>query len=163
LSETARTVVTVLVLLAMFVGLLGTVLPVLPGPILIFAAALLYAVLDGFHAVGWPSLVVIGLLSLLATGVDLLTSSIGARAGGASGWSIAAGVFGGLLGLVFFALPGSILGALIGVLLAEIIRLRDWKSAAKSGAGWLVGWLLSSVVRLGIALAMIAIFVWQLL
>jgi uncharacterized protein YqgC (DUF456 family) len=155
--------VTTIVLLVMVVGLLGTVLPVLPGPILIFGAALLYAVLDGFHTVGWPSLVVLGLLTLAATGVDLLTSSIGARVGGASGWSIAAGMVGGLLGLIFLSLPGAILGALVCVLLVEIVRLKDWRHAAKSGVGWLVGWLLSSVVRLGIALTMIAIFVWQLL
>jgi len=161
LSESTRALVTVLVLLAMFVGLLGTVLPVLPGPVLIFAAALVFAILDGFQAVGWPTLVVIGVLALLATGVDLLTSSLGAKAGGASGWSIVAGLVGGLLGTLLFALPGGILGALACVLLAEYIRLKDWKPAAKSSAGWLVGWLVSSVVRFGIALAMISVFVWQ--
>lgn len=161
MSESTRALVTVLVLLAMFVGLLGTVLPVLPGPVLIFAAALVFAILDGFQAVGWPTLVVIGVLALLATGVDLLTSSLGAKAGGASGWSIVAGLVGGLLGTLLFALPGGILGALACVLLAEYIRLKDWKPAAKSSAGWLVGWLVSSVVRFGIALAMISVFVWQ--
>ncbi len=159
--ETTQTVVTVVVLVAMFIGLLGTVLPILPGPVLIFTAALAYAILDGFQTIAWPFVVVIGVLALLATGVDLLTSSLGARAGGASGWSIAAGMVGGLLGALLFALPGGILVALLCVLLAEYVRLRDWKPAARSSAGWLIGWLLSSVVRFGIALAMIAVFVWQ--
>jgi len=145
----------------MFIGLVGTVLPVLPGPVLIFAGALIFAVFDGFQTVGWPIVVVIGVLALVATGVDLLTSSLGARAGGASGWSIAAGMVGGILGTLLFALPGGILVALLCVLLAEYARLRDWKPAAKSSAGWLLGWLLTSVVRFGIALAMLTLFVWQ--
>ncbi len=161
MTESTRMLVTILVLLAMVIGLLGTVLPVLPGPVLIFAAALLYAFLDGFQALGWPSLLAIGLLALLATGIDLLTSSLGAKAGGAGGWSIVAGLVGGLVGTLVFALPGGILGALLCVLLAEYARLREWKPAAKSSAGWLAGWLLSSVVRFAIALVMIAVFVWQ--
>jgi uncharacterized protein YqgC (DUF456 family) len=162
LSEATRLAATIIVLVVMVVGLLGTVLPVLPGPVLIFAAALVFAVLDGFQAIGWPSLAVIGVLALVATGVDLLTSSIGAKVGGASGWSIAAGMVGGLVGTLLFALPGTILGALLCVLLAEYIRLKDWRPAARSSTGWLVGWLLSSVIRFGIAVAMIAIFVSQL-
>ena len=161
MTESTRMLVTILVMLAMVIGLLGTVLPVLPGPVLIFAAALVYAFLDGFEALGWPSLVAIGLLALLATGIDLLTSSLGAKAGGAGGWSIVAGLVGGLVGTLVFALPGGILGALVCVLLAEYARLREWKPAAKSSAGWLAGWLLSSVVRFAIALVMIAVFVWQ--
>ena len=161
MSEATHTVVMALVLTAMLLGLLGTVLPVLPGPMLIFAAALIFAILDGFQTIAWPLVVVIGVLALLATGVDLLASSLGARAGGASGWSIAAGLVGGILGALLFALPGGILVALLCVLLAEYARLRDWKPAAKSSAGWLLGWLLSSVVRFGIALAMIAVFVGQ--
>ncbi|HNS49580.1 MAG TPA: DUF456 domain-containing protein [Anaerolineae bacterium] len=161
MTESTRLLVTILTLLVMVIGLLGTVLPVLPGPVLIFAAALLYGVLDGFQALGWPSLLAIGLLALLATGIDFLTSSLGAKAGGASGWSIVAGLIGGLLGTLVFALPGGIVGALASVLLVEYARLREWKPAAKSSAGWLAGWLLSSVVRFAIALVMIGVFVWQ--
>jgi uncharacterized protein YqgC (DUF456 family) len=54
-------------------------------------------------------------------------------------------------------------GAILGVLLTEIIRHRDWRQALKAGRGWLVGWVLSTVVQLGIGLVMVAIFVWQVL
>jgi uncharacterized protein YqgC (DUF456 family) len=150
-----------LTFVVMFIGLVGVVLPVLPGSILIFAAALGYALLDGFQTVGWITLVVLGLLAVAATMADLWATSMGAKAGGASGWSILAGMLGGLVGLLFFSLPGSIIGALLGMFLVEVLRVKDWRKAARSGGGWLLGWLLSVILELAIGLVMIAIFVWR--
>lgn len=160
--EPWRTVVTVTALLVMLLGLLGTVLPVLPGAILIFLAALGYAILDGFRTVGWPTLAILGVLTLVASATDLWVGSVGAKMGGASGWSVAAGLLGGLVGFVVFSLPGSILGAVAGVLISELIRLKDWRQALKAGGGWALGWLLSVVLRVGVCVVMIAVFVWQL-
>ncbi|MEJ2736502.1 MAG: DUF456 domain-containing protein, partial [Anaerolineae bacterium] len=71
-------------------------------------------------------------------------------------------LFGGLAGLLLFNLPGAILGAILGVLLTEIIRVGDWRQALKAGSGWMIGWLLSTVFQLGMGLIMVAVFVWQL-
>lgn len=146
----------------MLVGVIGTVLPIIPGTILIFAGALLYALVEGFQAVGWPTIVVLGVLAAVATTADLWASSIGAKLGGASGWSVLIGLVAGLVGLVVFSLPGAIIGAVLGVLLTEIVRVGDWRLALKAGSGWVVGWALSTVVQLGVGLIMVAIFVWQL-
>jgi hypothetical protein len=81
--------------------------------------------------------------------------------GGASFWSIVVGLLGGLVGLVVFTLPGAILGAILGVLLSEIIRVGDWRQALKAGSGWLLGWIISTVLQLGIGLIMVVIFIWQ--
>jgi uncharacterized protein YqgC (DUF456 family) len=161
-NETANTIVLTLTLLIMLVGLVGTVLPVIPGTVLIFLAALIYALIEGFHVVGWPTLVVLGLLTVVATTADIWASSIGAKAGGASGWSVVVGLVGGVVGFFLFTLPGAIIGAILGVLVTEIARVGDWKQALKAGGGWAVGWALSTVLQLGIGLTMVAIFVWQL-
>ena len=157
----AGEIVLGLTFVVMFIGLVGTVLPMLPGTILIFAAALVYAALDGFQTVGWVTLVVLGLLAAGGTTADLWVSSVGAKAGGASGWSILAGMAGSLAGLLVFSLPGSIIGAMSGMFLVEVLRVKDWRKALKSGGGWLVGWLLSTIFEVGIGLVMIAIFVWR--
>ncbi|MFC2023846.1 DUF456 domain-containing protein [Chloroflexota bacterium] len=161
MTQPLGTVALVLALIVMLVGVIGTVVPVIPGTVLIFLAALVYAVLDGFQTVGWPSLIVLGLLTVVATTADIWASGVGARLGGASGWSVVAGLVGGLLGFLLFTLPGAILGAIAGVLGSEIVRVRDWKLALKAGSGWLVGWILSTVVQLGAGLTMVAIFVYQ--
>jgi len=162
-EEPISVVVLVLTFLIMLVGLIGTVLPIIPGTILIFAGALLYALVDGFHVIGWPTLVVLGILAAVATTADLWASSIGAKIGGASGWSVVIGMVAGLVGFVIFTLPGAIIGAILGVLLTEIVRVGDWRQALKAGSGWVVGWILSTVVQLGIGLIMVAIFVWQVM
>ena len=162
-EEPLNDIILVLTLLAMLVGLIGIVLPIIPGTVVIFVAALIYALIEGFQTVGWLTLVVLGLLTIVATTADIWASSVGAKIGGASGWSIVVGLVGGLVGFVMFSLPGAIAGAILGVLLTEIVRLGDWRQALKAGSGWVLGWVLSTVVQLAIALTMVAIFVWQAL
>jgi len=153
----------ILSMVVVVVGLIGTAVPGVPGPLLIFLGAFLYAVLEGFQAVGWPTLVVLGLLTLAAWASDAVATSVGARLGGASGWSIVGGMVGGLVGVLVFSLPGAILGALLGVLVVEILRVKDWRKALKAGGGWAAGWIVATVLQVGIGLAMAAIFVWQVM
>jgi uncharacterized protein YqgC (DUF456 family) len=162
MSPLGNTLALIATFLIMFVGLVGTVLPVLPGTVLILLGALFYAVLEGFHSIGWPTMLVLAVLTAAATTADIWVGGLGARAGGASGWSILAGLLGGLIGLIFFSLPGAVLGAVLGVLVSEIVRVRDWRQALKAGGGWAAGWLLSVLVQLGLGLAMVAIFIWQI-
>ncbi len=161
MSPLQNTLILVVTFVIMFVGLLGTVLPILPGTILILLGALFYAVVDGFQSIGWPTLLVLGLLTAVATTADIWVGGLGARAGGASGWSIVAGLLGGLIALLFFSLPGAVIGAVLGVLITEVVRVRDWRQALKAGGGWAAGWLLSVLVQLVLGLVMVAIFVWQ--
>jgi len=160
-AETGNVVALVVALLIMAVGLIGTVVPFLPGTILIFAGALIYAIVDGFRAVGWPTLAILGIMAAVATTADIWASSAGAKAGGASIWSVLAGLVGGLVGMILFTLPGAIIGAVLGVLLAEFARRGDWEQALKAGGGWAIGWALSVVAHMGIGLTMVAIFAWQ--
>jgi len=97
-------------------------------------------------------------------------SHVGAKVGGASAWSLLAGLLlgaiGTVVGLVFLgvgAVPGAIIGAIAGIILAEWYQRKDWREAFKAGGGWLVGCTLSGGVQFLIAILMILIFVWQAL
>ena len=118
-------------LLVVLLGLLGTILPVLPGVPLIFAAALVYAYITGFEVVGVPVIALLGLFALLALVVDFLGTAYGARRFGASEWGTAGGAIGGLVGALagalFFgvgALFGLLAGTIGGVFLGEYLRRR---------------------------------------
>lgn len=161
MQDPIRIVVLVFTAIAMLIGVIGTVLPIIPGTILIFVAALVYALIEGFQAVGWPTLLVLGVLTILATSADIWATSIGAKMGGASAWSVVIGLVAALLGFVVFNLLGAILGAVLGVLLTEVVRVGDWRQALKAGSGWAIGWVLSTVFQLVTALIMVAIFAWQ--
>jgi uncharacterized protein YqgC (DUF456 family) len=151
----------IVALVLMFIGLLGVILPLVPGIVLVYLAALLYAVIEGFAKIGPITLAVLTVLAVVGVTADLWVSSLGAKVGGASVWALLGGLVLGLVGLVFFSLPGAILGSVLGVIMVEMGRVGDWRKVLKSGGGWLIGWLLSTVVQLSLALIIIAIFLWQ--
>lgn len=152
----------------MIVGLIGTMIPGVPGVELIWLAALVYAVADRFTAV--DPLAFAGLTFLAAVGMtaQIWASHLGGKLGGAS-WNallagLALGALGFLVGLVVSgvgALPAGLAGALAGVLLVEYRRRKDWKEIARAGAGWLLGCLLSGVIQMTVGLIMVLLFVWQ--
>jgi len=151
----------IVALVLMFIGLLGVILPLVPGIVLVYLAVLLYAVIEGFAKIGPITLAVLTVLAVVGVTADLWVSSLGAKVGGASVWALLGGLVLGLVGLIFFSLPGAILGSVLGVIMVELGRVGDWRKVLKAGGGWLIGWLLSTVVQLSIALIMIAIFLWQ--
>lgn len=116
-------------LAAMFVGLLGSVLPGLPGVTLIFLSALVYAFSTGFEVVGALVLVILFVFAVLAFIADFVATSYGARRFGASNWGTVGGAVGGILGAVigifFFgigSLFGLVLGTIGGVFLGEYLH-----------------------------------------
>ena len=153
---------------AMVVGLIGVILPVIPGVGFIWLAVLAYALAERFAAIDPLTFVVLTVLGAVGVSADLWMSQLGAKVGGASAWSMVAGIAGGvvgaIVGAVFFgvgAVPGAILGALAGVVALEWHRHRDWHEAFKAGGGLLIGCTLSGGIQLVISLLMIVIFVWQ--
>ena len=168
-----------LTLVLMFVGLLGSVLPGLPGVTLIFLSALVYAILTDFRTVGAAILVVLFIFAAIALVADFVATSYGARRFGASNWGTAGGAIGGiagaLIGLLFLgigSLFGLILGTIAGVFIGEYLKRRrqggleeqgpaeaDWRRASRAAGGVVVGYLASAVVQGLLGLASVVIFV----
>src|SRR5919106_1803582 len=98
------------------IGLIGVVVPALPGTVLIFAGLLLGAWADGFTRVGIPTIVVIGLIGAASYGVDFAAAAVGAKHLGASKRAMAGAALGTFFG-VFFGLPGLVVGPFVGAVL----------------------------------------------
>jgi uncharacterized protein YqgC (DUF456 family) len=144
------------VAVAMVVGLAGTVVPVVPGLLLVWGAGVVYGLVEGFGVVGWVSL---GLMSGLAVAGTVAGVVLPKRSGAASGASRSALVAGATLGVVgFFAVPvvGLPLGAVAGVLLAERARTGAWGPAWVATRGVVVGFGLGALAQLAAGTAMIA-------
>ncbi len=148
-------------LAAMFISLLGVLLPLVPGVALIWLTALVYAVAEGFKNIDPITMIVLSVIALPGITADIWVSSLGAKAGGASLWSIVASLVGGVVGFLISTLPGAIIGALVGLMAVELFRAKDWRQALKASGGWIAGWLLSAVVQIITGVIMIAIFWWQ--
>ena len=138
-------------------GVLGTVLPVLPGALLVFGGLFLAAWAQDFTRVGPWGLALIGALMALAFAVDFIASVAGAKRVGASPKALLGAAIGGLIG-VFFGLPGILLGPFIGAVLGELIARGGFAQATRVGIGTWLGLLVAAVAKLVIAFLMIGTF-----
>jgi len=147
-----------LVVVLMAAGVAGTILPVLPGAVLVFAGAVLGGWIDDFSRVSWATLTVLAVLTVLSIVVDYVSASLGAKRLGASPQAItgaamgtALGVFTGLWGLLFMPLAGAALG--------EYLALRNLGQAGRIGLATGIGMIVGIAVKLALAFSMIGIFV----
>lgn len=139
------------------VGLLGTVVPIIPGAALVFAGLLLAAWVDGFTRVGPVGLTIIGLLAALSWVADFVAGLLGAKRVGASPQALVGATLGGAFGL-FLGIPGMILGPFVGAVGGELIAKRELVQAGKVGLGTWLGLVAAAVVKVIIAFMMIATF-----
>lgn len=138
------------------VGVIGSVVPLLPGPFLIFLAGILHTWLRPESAMSWQGIVILSLLLVVAYVLDMVSGALGARWFGASRWGIAGVFIGGIVGL-FFAPLGFILGPILGGLAFELVFAKKrMVPAVKSTWGTVLGTGLGLVARLIISLAMVA-------
>jgi len=140
------------------VGLIGTVLPVLPGTTIILAAAIIHRlVLGAEKSIGWKTIVALVLLTLLSYVFDFLGSYFGAKYFGASKWGAFGAIVGALIG-IFFGVIGLFVGPVIGAVAGEFIAGKRMIDAGRAGWGSLLGNIGAMMAKLIIALVMITIF-----
>ncbi|MGI8819346.1 MAG: DUF456 domain-containing protein [Chthoniobacterales bacterium] len=142
----------------MALGLIGSVLPVVPGTTIILAAAIVHRILAGpENGVGWWALGGLVLLTLLSYALDALAGYWGAKYFGATKWGVIGAVLGGIAG-IFTGLVTLLVLPIVGAVLGELIAGQRLIKAGKAGWGTLLGNLAGTVGKLAIALAMIVLF-----
>jgi hypothetical protein len=154
-----------LLVAVMVVGIVGAVVPGIPGSSLIVGAIAIWGFVQGFQSVGVP-LLIAGLVLLLSVGVDFLATYWGAKKAGASHWGqigAVVGFFVGILGLLP-ALPiggpllGMLLGPLLGAIVGEFLYRREFVPAIKAGVGIVVGSVIGNLLQGVLAIAAVTIF-----
>jgi uncharacterized protein len=145
-------------IVVMALGLIGTVIPILPGTTIILAAAIVHRVAMGQdRSLGWSALITMVLLTLLTYAVDVAAGSLGAKRFGATKWGLIGATAGALLGL-FFGLFGLFVGPVIGAIAGELIGGKEVMKAGRAGWGTFIGGLAGVIAKLFIGLIMIVIF-----
>jgi uncharacterized protein len=139
------------------VGVVGTVVPGLPGAILVLAGLVLAAWIDRFARVGFTTLAALAALTALTYVLDVVATAVGARRFGTSWWGVAGAFLGTVAGL-FLGLPGLLVGPFLGAFAAELLARRDVRQAGRAGLGAWLGLLLGTASRLALVLAMLALF-----
>ncbi|MBA4450981.1 DUF456 family protein, partial [Cylindrospermopsis raciborskii CS-506_D] len=154
-------VIYLLLVAVMFLGIIGAVVPAIPGSSLILISIIIWGIVsNSFAAIKIPLIVTIIVLLvtiivlLLSTGVDFLAGYIGAKQAGASKWG-QIGAFVGLLMGFFGLLPalpfggpllGILFGPLLGAIVGEFLYQRRLWPAVKAGIGITVGTLVGNLI-----------------
>lgn len=141
----------------MVIGLLGAVLPLLPGIPLIFAGIWLIAGADHYQHLGSGWLIGIAGVGTFGVALDLLASALGAKRVGASPRAVWGAFIGTLIGL-FFGLPGLLLGPFIGALAGELSAGQTMERSARVGVGAWLGLIFGTVAKLVASFVMVAMF-----
>ncbi|HEU4620270.1 MAG TPA: DUF456 domain-containing protein [Gammaproteobacteria bacterium] len=140
-------------------GLLGLVLPALPGPALLFAGLLAAAWAEHFAYVGTITLVVLAVLAILAHVLDFVAGSIGAKRYGASGRAVFGAAIGAIVGM-FFGVFGLLLGPFIGAMLGELSARSDLASASRAGIGATIGMIVGTAAKLALGITMVGLYLF---
>jgi uncharacterized protein len=151
----------VIALVIMFLGLAGTVLPMLPGIVLIYAAYAAYGLLTSWKAFGAGTMILWGIVTCLSLFADHYGAMYGARRSGSSILGIWGSFVGAILGFILFNLIGLIVGTFAGAALGELVAGRPAGQAMKSGKAALLGFLAGSLAKVIVGLIMVGAFIWQ--
>lgn len=164
----------IVAILLVVIGIAGTILPMLPGVPLVFAGLLLAAWHGGFDQVSILTMVIIGVIGLLAWVIDFSASMITAKKFGASKYALWGAGIGAILGIAG-GIVGLIIGPAIGAIIGELI---SHKSATKQsiskqtitkeatakattvGIAAGLGFVLALAIKIVLALTMLAVFAY---
>ena len=138
----------ILGLLCALMGLVGCILPVIPGPPLSFLALILLSFARNWEPFSPTFLMIMGGLALLVTILDYVVPLVGARKYGASKWGVWISMIGMLIGVLFFPPWGMLIGAFVGALAGELLSGKEGRKSLQAAWGVFVG----NVVSIGFKL-----------
>ena len=152
------TAARLLAFLLMSVGLVGTLLPVMPDTPLVLGGAAILLLADGFDL---KLLAVLALIALVAEGLGYAAGVLGAKKGGATWKGMAGALLGGLVGLFVLQPFGIFIGPLVGAVVGEMWAGKQSDAAVKAGFGALVGVLGGVVLKMAAASTMIGLAIFS--
>jgi uncharacterized protein YqgC (DUF456 family) len=156
--DSVSVIILILGVLLVFAGLIGLILPILPGPALIFAGIVLASWAEDFVHVGSKTIVILAVLAIMAHAIDFMAGAFGAKKFGASRWASIGALVGAVVG-VFFGFIGVLIGPFIGAFLGEFMVKNRIQPAARAGIGSWLGVVLGTAAKVALGFVMIGIFI----
>ena len=137
-------------------GLVGALVPALPGIPLIFGGIWLIAGVDQYHHLGPGWLLGIAVVGAVGLATDLLAGALGAKRAGASHRAVWGALAGTMVGL-FFGIPGLLLGPFFGAVLGELTAGSGVIRSTHMGMCAWAGLVFGTIVKLVSSVTMVAV------
>lgn len=139
---------TVLAFVALAAGVVGSVLPVLPGPPLVFLTLVFLSLGLGWSEYTAAFLITMGIIAVAVTISDYVLPNVVSKKRGASRAGTFGSVIGMLVGMVILPPFGLFIGAFAGAVVGELLFGDDRQNALRAGWGVFLGSFLSMVLKL---------------
>ncbi|MEW5830118.1 MAG: DUF456 domain-containing protein [Chloroflexota bacterium] len=153
--------IQLLTALFMLIGLVGLVVPIFPGLVIIWLAALIYGLLTGFSTLAWVMFAIITVLMIIGNVADNLMMGKKALDNGAAWSSIAIGYVAGFAASIFLTPLAGLAAAPLALFGAEYVRLKDRDKAFETTKAMMIGLGWAFVVRFCLGLVMIILWsIW---
>ncbi len=143
-------------------GLVGVIMPYLPGITLAWLGLFIYAIGTDWERLSVTTIVVFAVLTVLALLMDYIAPLLGAKKYKASKWGMIGASIGLFLGIIIFQIWGIIVGPLLGALIGELLSGKSAGEAFKISLGTLVGFLFGSLMKIVLILVMAGFFIVSL-
>jgi hypothetical protein len=159
-----KVIVETFTLFFLLIGLFGLFIPIFPGLTVMWAATLVYAIVQASaDKMGWIDWLLFAFITFLMIGgniVDNLLIAKHTREKQIPWSSILLGFAAGFVASIFLTPLAGIVAAPLGLYLAELYRLKDSRAAFASAKAWMTGWGWSLVARFGIGFVILVF--WML-
>jgi len=143
----------------LILGIIGCVLPVIPGPPLAYLSLILISIARRWQAISRSVLIILAVLAVGVTVLDMVLPILASKRKGASKAGIWGSVIGMIAGMLFFPPFGMIIGTFVGAVLGELLFNPEKRGALRAGWGVFVGTLLGIGLKLGVSGAIAFYFV----
>ena len=158
--DIGESTLTIIAGIAMVGVLLLSLLPFLPGPLLLWGISLVYGILTQFQHLTVLSMILITILMLIATSKDIWMPIIGMKTYGVSCSSAFGMSVGGLVGTFTIPIPilGTLIGAIIGAVLMELLNVGDTSRALRAGGIAFKAFILGMITEFGFNVLIVGAF-----
>ncbi len=158
------TLIIIIGAILLILGLIGCIIPALPGPPLSFVAIILVLLYQGFEPPLTSNVVIIlAVLTTAVTVLDYIIPAAGARKYGASKWGFWGSIVGMIFGVAFFPPWGIFLGAFLGAVFVEYLVGKKGKDAFRAGWGVFVGTILGTILKVAVSFVITYYFIVALI
>ena len=141
-----NTFLLVLAFLMMLIGLIGCIVPGLPGTPIAYIGLWIAQATEKIHF-SWQFLLIWGIVVVIISVLDYVVPALGTKHYGGTKWGVWGSTIGVFVGL-FFGAMGVIFGPLVGAVIGELISGKQLNDALKAGWGSFVGILFGTILKL---------------
>ncbi len=157
--ELAQSLLLALTIIVMIGTLLVSIIPFIAGPLIMWVLVLIYAVLSNSFPIA--AFVLLTGFMLAGTTTEYWLPLIGVQVDGMSCLGAIGSIIGGIGGTLLIPIPilGTLIGIIVGAMLIEHARIRQWRHTLQAGQAAFKLYLWGVAIEFGFSLTMLLVFV----